>query len=655
MPRRKCFEGRRICLRKAPKDHTLLGLCVMYCGTGYRGLQLQTHAPTHHTVEGVLIQAMKDVGLIEAIERGRVKGDMHHFARSCRTDRGVHAVRNLICLFVFTERIEALGGCEKIKEMLNTTLPLTIRIARVTPLMGNFIPRFSCNRRVYHYLIPAYAFVAPCDYWKGFYEKFPQAAELLRRCCAEARSFLDLSPAESDPLLAALLAAVTRANDLLLRYVMGTHRFHSFSVDLPQRGVSGWNRKIIVPSSNEAVRSVYRCEIAPRVFLLPRNTTGLTRAEFQAALQILGKDSSLASSSVLLSSLLEAAATAERSSVDDFPSDAPLPFLVFQIEGNSFLFNMIRKIVGTLIAVLRGARETLFAEALSPDRRVVCPLAPGPYLYLFLSTYRRYDTVVRGSRSVRFRPIAHEWRGEVTEAAATFARSSVAADVVDLDLNRTPAIGTLLAARDAARRVTRPCWEEEEDCHLLALKDYHPVAVEPHPPFSEMTMFLRSLRVHNWSIEVVKSPACASVVSPKGGGHLTSNENDDKMNKTHKRKRQGLAEDLAAEGGRPLKIKRSCEDTNGGGSGESSVLMKTLDNRDAGNKENPKMDADADGDDDDDDDDGWIYVAPTEEAARSKRREYHQKQRERSRAWVHGGPEKEGAAADWESDGGGSE
>ncbi|EKF38702.1 pseudouridylate synthase I, putative [Trypanosoma cruzi marinkellei] len=623
----------------------------MYCGTGYRGLQLQTHAPTHYTVEGVLIQAMKDVGLIEAIERGRVKGDMHHFARSCRTDRGVHAVRNLICLFVFTERLEALGGCEKLKEMLNTALPLTIRVARVTPLMGNFIPRFSCNRRVYHYLIPAYAFLAPCDHWKSFYEKFPQAAELLRRRCAEARSFLDLSPAESDPLLAALLAAVTRANELLLRYVVGTHRFHSFSVDVPQRGVSGCNRKVIVPSSNEAVRSVYRCEIAPRVFLLPQNTTGLTRAEFQAALQIVGKDASLASTSSLLSCLLEAAATAERFSVDGFPSDVSLPFLIFQIEGNSFLFNMIRKIVGTLIAVLRGARETLFAEALSPDRRVVCPLAPGPYLYLFLSTYRRYDTVVRGSRSVRFHPIAHEWRGEVTEAAATFARLSVAADVVDLDLNRTPAIGTLLAARDVARRVTRPGWEEEEDCHLLGLKDYHPAAVEPHPPFSEMTMFLRSLRVHNWSIEVVKSSICARVVSPTGGGHLISNENDDKINKTHKRLRQGMTEDLAAEVGRPLKIKRSCEDTNGEGSEESSVLKETPDNRDAGNNENPKMDADAD----DDDDDGWIYVATTEEAARCKRREYHQKQREHSRAWVHGGTEKEGAIADWNSDEGGSE
>ncbi|RNF27266.1 putative pseudouridylate synthase I [Trypanosoma conorhini] len=654
MARRNAFEGRRMCLRKAPKDHTLLGLCIMYCGTGYRGLQLQTHAPTHHTVEGVLIQALKDVGLVEAIERGRVQGDMHHFARSCRTDRGVHAVRNIVCLFVPTERLEALGGCDKLKEALNTKLPLTIRLARVTPLMGNFIPRFSCNRRVYHYLIPAYALVAPCDQWTSFFEKFPQAAESLQRCSKDGRSSWDFSPAESEPWAAALSAAVTRGNELLLRFLVGTHRFHSFSVDASQRGGSAWNRKVISPCSNEAVRSVYRCEIAPRVFLLPQATTGLTRAEFQAALQTVMEDASLASS---LPPLLAAAAAADAASVNSVPADVPLPFVVLQIEGNSFLFNMIRKIVGTLIAILRGARETLFAEALSPDRRVVCPLAPGPYLYLFLSTYRRYDTGVRGSRSARFRPIAEEWRGDVAAAATAFAHSAVAADVVDLDLNRTPAIGTLLAARDLARRATRPCWEAE-DCHLAALKEHRPAAVEPHPPRSEMTAFLRSLRVHNWSIEAVKCPATAP--AKKGGREQKPpGKEEERTQKTNKRPREAQEAGAAAEEGGLQNVQQPCVEARGDGSGESPALQATPNSGEAHVERKPMPNNSGRGDDgkeeEEDDDDGWIYVAATEAAARSKRREYHQRRRQRARAWEHNEPAREGAVNDWDSEGGGSE
>ncbi|KEG12279.1 pseudouridylate synthase I [Trypanosoma grayi] len=640
MARRKAFEGRRMCLRKAPKDHTLLGLCIMYCGTGYRGLQLQTHTLTQHTVEGVLIQAMKDVGLVEALERGRVSGETHHFARSCRTDRGVHAVRNLICLFVPNERFEAVGGCEQLMQRLNAVLPLTVRVAHVTHLMGNFIPRFCCNRRVYRYLIPTYALIPPCDTWESFYEKFPLAKDSLCRYAQEQRSFVDLCPNETEPWLAAVAAAVMRGNEVLQRYIVGTHRFHNFSVDMMQRGGSGWSRKVIAPSSNEAVRTVHRCEIAPRVFLLPQSATGPTRAEYYDSLSVASGQSSAAAA--------VASSEAEQNAVDGSSDGGLLPFVVFQIEGSSFLFNMIRKIVGTVLATVRGARESLIEEALSPERRVTCPLAPGPYLYLFLSSYHGYDRVVRNSGTVRFRTMQEEWSGDVAAASATFAMSCVAADVVDLDLNRTPGVGTLLVARDEARRVTRPCWEAE-DKHVATMKEYHPAVVEPHPKYSEMTAFLRSLRVHNWSIEVVKSSIGRKATAPNANNKNNSDDNNTK-DKDKEQENRAREMETGLTGKEPKSLKRQRTEMTCAPPDDDTAMEEVGPNNDEDDDKNKKESDDA-SDEDDCGDDGWLYVALTEEAERHKRREYHRGVKQRSRTWEHDSANGGTEADKWGSDG----
>lgn len=633
MARRKGDERWNTFRRKSPKDHTLLGICVMYCGTGYRGLQLQTKEPTHNTVEGVLIQAVKDIGLVETIERGCLKGDAH-FSRACRTDRGVHAVRNIISLFVSNERLEALGGYERLKELLNDALPPTIRVAKVSLLIKNFVPRFCCTQRTYRYLIPAYALLAPCDTWEMFHEKFPQAAESLRSL-ARAGSFFDLCPEETEPWRAALSAAVTRGTDVLQRFV-GICRFHNFTVDLLHRDGCMFNRKMVLPQSNEAVRNVHRCEIASRVFLLPKSAMGVTRREYYAALEVVKGDASTATTSLLTSPATAAEANPEG---DYVSNDNVLPFVVFQIEGNSFLFNMIRKIVGVLLAVVRGARETLLEEALSPQRRVTCPLAPGPYLYLFLSSYYQYDASVRAGRSTRFHPIAEEWRGDVLEAVNAFATSSIAADVVDIDLNRVPPLNTLLAARDAARAVTRPCGRAE-DVHIAPLPECRPAAAERPPVCSEMTSFLRSLRVHNWSVEVLRPPSgaktpttdksCGNEEDAKSAknacGDRTDNHDGHRHDKSQKR---GREEDMnVVEQNFHATIKHSEEMSNDENVGNALLGAQPSSCGDSNDRNDEVA-----GDDENDEDDGWIYVAPTEELMRCKRREYQQKRKERFRNW----------------------
>ncbi|AAZ12216.1 pseudouridylate synthase I, putative [Trypanosoma brucei brucei TREU927] len=618
MSKRKNFNTRRACLRKAPRDHTHIGLCVMYCGTAFRGLQLQAHAPTHHTVEGVLIQALKDAGIVDGVQRGRVSGEEHHFARSCRTDRGVHAVRNLVCLFVPNSKLEAAGGCDRLPQLLNAHLPSTVRVERVTTVMGDFIPRFCCVSRIYRYMIPVYALLSPCSSWNEFYAEFPQAVETLR-CRAQGGSFIDLCPNEEDKLLAALRDVVSRGNGLLAHHVVGTHRFHNFSASPGERYGHGWNRKVVMPNDNTSVRTVMRCEIAPRLFLFPQETIGPTRSEYAKSLKIFEGDTAAEGERVV--------AVSERT----FPETALLPYLLFQIEGRSFLFNMIRKIVGLIIAVLRGARESLMQETLSAERHALCPLAPGSFLYLFHSFYTSYDNRVRRSGSTRFCPLEDEWTGEVGEAASAFAVTSIAADVIDLDMNRVPALGTLLSAIDAQRRVTRPCWEEE-DAHLTSMKEFHPAVVEPHPSCSEMTTFLRSLRVHNWGLSQVKQPVQCGKNKPldtdNGKESITGCEGV----KQQRASGDGCVVDEGQVRKRARKEECMCEGCDGT---PFSRETHTLGEEEV--------------------DDGWLYVASTLEEEQRLRHEHHKRVR-RSRAWdgtAHGGGVEVAFHSD--GDGGGSE
>ncbi|KAH8612551.1 hypothetical protein ERJ75_000867700 [Trypanosoma vivax] len=143
-------------------------------------------------------------------------------------------------------------------------------------------------------------------------------------------------------------------------------------------------------------------------------------------------------------------------------------------------------------------------------------------------------------------------------------------------MNRMPAIGTLLRARDAERNVQRPQWREE-DSHLASLKTYGPACEAQHPTCSEMTVFLRSLRVHNWSIEVLNAVPVA--------------ERGENREDVSRRKRAISEMDVEEE----QVVKRSR--TERGAVVETTPPQSAVDN----DKEGIYVD------------DGWLYVAPTAE------------------------------------------
>ncbi len=110
-----------------------VALKVAYIGTDYHGFQRQPH---FKTVEGELISALKEAGLIDSLKDCG-------YAIAGRTDRGVNALGNVVS-FRTEEEVNI--------NHINSLLPSTIRILAVAGVRFGFKPRFA-KRRHYKYII----------------------------------------------------------------------------------------------------------------------------------------------------------------------------------------------------------------------------------------------------------------------------------------------------------------------------------------------------------------------------------------------------------------------------------------------------------------------------------------------------------------------
>ena len=110
-----------------------VALKVAYIGTEFHGFQRQ---PDHKTVEGELIFALKQANLIDKLKDSG-------YAISGRTDRGVHALGNVIS-FRTPEDVKI--------NYINDLLPKSIRILAIAGVPFGFKPRYAKSRH-YRYII----------------------------------------------------------------------------------------------------------------------------------------------------------------------------------------------------------------------------------------------------------------------------------------------------------------------------------------------------------------------------------------------------------------------------------------------------------------------------------------------------------------------
>ncbi|KAL9232545.1 hypothetical protein vseg_007646 [Gypsophila vaccaria] len=127
---------------------------VGYVGSNYRGLQKQRE-DNIRTIEEALETALYKAGGI----RESNYGELHKigWARSSRTDKGVHSLATTISLKLeipsHAWMSDPLGLL--LASSINSHLPPDISVFSILPSQRSFHPRSECHLRTYSYLLPA--------------------------------------------------------------------------------------------------------------------------------------------------------------------------------------------------------------------------------------------------------------------------------------------------------------------------------------------------------------------------------------------------------------------------------------------------------------------------------------------------------------------
>ncbi|EPS38213.1 hypothetical protein H072_7964 [Dactylellina haptotyla CBS 200.50] len=143
---RELAEGEEKEERKPKKKVAVL---IGYCGTGYKGMQLN---PPTKTIEGDLFEAFVKAGAISKANSDDPKKSS--LVRCARTDKGVHAAGNVISLKLIIESPTVI-------EDINAQLVPQIRVWDIIPTTNGFSCYQFCDSRVYEYLVPTYCFLPP--------------------------------------------------------------------------------------------------------------------------------------------------------------------------------------------------------------------------------------------------------------------------------------------------------------------------------------------------------------------------------------------------------------------------------------------------------------------------------------------------------------
>eukprot|EP00039_Didymoeca_costata_P033333 m.41902 g.41902 ORF g.41902 m.41902 type:complete len:494 (-) comp9822_c0_seq1:1317-2798(-) len=168
----------------------MVAILLGYCGSKYSGMQRN---PGVYTVEEALLEALlKANGVSQEVFSNPTASK---FQRTARTDKGVHAARQVVSLQIHVDVPDMV-------ERLNNYLPDDVRVFRIIRVARSFNCKMQCTARRYEYLTPTYA-LAP----KG--------------TITEENAVDYRLPAESMELLRKVL-----------KHFEGTHNFHNYTTKM---------------------------------------------------------------------------------------------------------------------------------------------------------------------------------------------------------------------------------------------------------------------------------------------------------------------------------------------------------------------------------------------------------------------------------------
>ncbi|KAJ7022098.1 pseudouridine synthase [Mycena alexandri] len=227
---------------KAPRlPKRMCALLIGFCGSGYRGMQIQSGG---NTIENTLFDAMVRAGAVS--EDNADDPVKVNFARAARTDAGVHAAGNVVSLKMITQ----VPGVPDMTARINEELPPGIRLWEYIRVQNSFNPRTLCDSRKYTYFFPSYLLLPPKPTSALYRVLTEHAASLSLPSPLEGHLFwADLGDVADAPATAPTADADAQAADMqrkrawrvsaaqmeqlrasAQKYV-ATHNFHNFTVD----------------------------------------------------------------------------------------------------------------------------------------------------------------------------------------------------------------------------------------------------------------------------------------------------------------------------------------------------------------------------------------------------------------------------------------
>ncbi|KAL0045471.1 hypothetical protein WJX82_007559 [Trebouxia sp. C0006] len=135
-------------------DALKVAIFVAYVGSAFRGLQIQRDQPGG-TVEDVLQAALDAAGCILPSNFGNLQ--KIGWSRSSRTDKGVHALANVVAMKLECnpESFKTDPEGSQLASDINQHLPAEVQVLSVQRVNSGFNARSYCNTRTYHYYLPA--------------------------------------------------------------------------------------------------------------------------------------------------------------------------------------------------------------------------------------------------------------------------------------------------------------------------------------------------------------------------------------------------------------------------------------------------------------------------------------------------------------------
>ncbi|KAI9310663.1 pseudouridine synthase [Dichotomocladium elegans] len=196
-----------------------VALMIGFNGTGYQGMQ---YNPAIRSIEQTLFEALCKAGAVSIDNSSDPK--KVQLVRAARTDKGVHAVGNLVSLKMVIEDGPA------IVDKINSHLPDQIRLWGFTRVTGGFHAKKACDAREYEYWLPSFCLM-------------PQPAFFQDLLSKKRRSESDIYLREADVYVGNSLPEQLAARHAfrispqtldifkkIMELYKGTHNFHNYTI-----------------------------------------------------------------------------------------------------------------------------------------------------------------------------------------------------------------------------------------------------------------------------------------------------------------------------------------------------------------------------------------------------------------------------------------